>query len=757
MDSNLPHAVRPRPVPPDAGVDDPSLYFSRELSWLDFNRRVLMQALDPVLPVLERVRFLGITDSNLDEFVQKRVGGLRRQEAARVTKSFSDGRLPSELVGLVRESVRTMQAAIDSAWVHELKPLLAERAGVRVLSYAELDPGQKRALTAHFHEHLYPILTPMVVDPGHPFPFISNLSLSLAVEMREHRSGSVHFARLKVPLREGRWLRVPDAEGPHDFVAVEELVRHNIATLFPGLDVLHVHAFRVTRNADVEREEEEAEDLIEMISEELRERRLAPVVRLEVERAMPARIREILLEELELDAGDLVELEGELGLAACCELGDMDLPEHRFTRWEPVVPAALAGWDDEEGGDRDIFSILRERDVLVHHPYESFNASVQRLVWEAANDPAVLAIKQTLYRTSENSPIVEALLRAAARGKQVAVMVEVKARFDEQNNIEWARILETAGVHVTYGVLGLKTHAKAMLIIREEHGHPRTYCHIGTGNYHVGNARAYTDLGLLTSDPVIGADLVALFHAVTGLAPAQTYEELIVAPEGMRDRFLSLIRREIDHVVAGRGGRIVAKMNALDDELVIRELYRASRAGVRVELVVRGHCSLRPGVPGFSENIRVVSIVGRFLEHDRIFAFCNGGDHEVFIGSADWRKRNLDSRVEAVVQIRDPALRRRLVRVLALALADNQLAWELHSDGTYARRLVAEGEPKVDLHRALMEDPTCTRKALTRVRVQPVPDLNVPEWPDAVRPTPSAIPAFPPVVGRSDVGLQGRA
>jgi polyphosphate kinase len=704
MTFELPHAVRPRPVPEGADIEHPTLYFNRELSWLDFNRRVLIQALDTELPLLERVRFLAITDSNLDEFVQKRVGGLRRQEAAHVTRSSPDGRLPSELVAMVRDATQAMQGAIDRAWVRELKPLLEERVGVRVVPYTGLSREQIRRLREYFQEHLYPILTPMVVDPGHPFPFISNLSLSLAIEMRDQHSHTLHFARLKVPMRGARWLPVPDAEGSHDFVAVEEVVRDNVAALFPGLEVVHVHAFRVTRNADVEREEEEAEDLIEMISEELRERRLAPVVRLEVERDMPEHLRRVLLSELELEPEDLIELEGELGLESLHERADIDLPEHKFEPWEPVVPARLSSHDDDEVRDRSIFSILREGDLLVHHPYESFVASVQRLAWEAADDPSVLAIKQTLYRTSEHSTIVEALLRAASRGKQVAVMVEVKARFDEQNNIEWARILETAGVHVTYGVLGLKTHAKAMLIIREEDGHPRTYCHIGTGNYHAGNARVYTDLGLLTCDPVIGADLVRLFHSVTGLAPGQTYERLVVAPSAMRERFVALIQREIEHASSGRPARIVAKMNALDDERIIHKLYEASRAGVRIDLIVRGHCSLRPGLPGFSDNIRVVSIIGRFLEHDRLFLFGNDGDPVVLMGSADWRKRNLDSRVEAVVPILDPGLRQRLTRILAMALEDNQLAWELGADGVYTQRKPGEHEPGVNLHEELMAD-----------------------------------------------------
>lgn len=704
MFRDLTHAVRPRPVPENADTEHPSLYFNRELSWLDFNHRVFLQALDPEWPLLERVRFLGITASNLDEFVQKRVGGLRRQEEARVKKASPDGRLPSELLALARETTDAMQAAIDGTWVEELKPLLRDRAGVRIVECNALGDAERASLREYFLEHLYPILTPLAVDPGHPFPFISNLSLSLAIEMRDPRAGTLHFARVKVPVRKGRWLPVPDGDDPHLLVPVEDVVRDNVEELFRGMEILHVHAFRVTRNADVEREEEEAEDLIAMISEELRERRLAPVVRLEVERGMPPHLREILLKELELGAEDLVDLAGELALEDCLEIADLDLPEHRLEPWEPVVPPRLAAHDGEGSSERDIFSVIREGDVLVHHPYDSFGGSVRRLVEEAAEDPAVLAIKQTLYRTSENSQIVEALLRAAEKGKQVAVMVEVKARFDEQSNIEWARILETAGVHVTYGLLGLKTHAKAVLIIREENGHPRPYCHIGTGNYHIDTARIYTDLGLLTCDPEIGADLVNLFHYVTGYAPSQPYERLIVAPGAMRGTFERLVRREISNAEAGRPARIVAKMNALDDPGVIRQLYEASRSSVQIDLIIRGHCCLRPGLEGFSENIRVVSIIGRFLEHDRIYRFENDGQPEIYIGSADWRSRNLDTRVEALVPIDSPEPRERINRILELALRDNHLAWRLRPDGTYERLAPREDEEVVDLHSTLMAD-----------------------------------------------------
>jgi len=709
MHSPLPPAVVAPPVPEGADLDHPALYFNRELSWLDFNARVLQQALDGRHPLLERVRFLGITASNLDEFIQKRFGGLRRIEAAGVRRLSPDGLTPVKQLELVREAISHLAIALQRVWKEEVQPLLLREAGVSISTVAELDDEAQRKLGAFFREHLYPILTPLAVDPGHPFPFISNLSLSLAIRMREPVTGALHFARVKVPTRHGRWIRVPGASDYH-FVAVEELVRHHAGELFRGMEILGVHAFRVIRNADVSREEEEAEDLIEMISEELRERRLAPVVRLEVERSMSDETQSLLLRELELGAEDVQLVDGELALDHLIELAGIPLPEHQFEPWEPVVPARLFQGIEADGRRQDIFSALRGGDLLVHHPYDSFAGTVLRLVEEAAEDPKVLAIKQTLYRTSDDSPIVRALLRAVALGKQVAVLVEVKARFDEQNNIEWARILENAGVHVTYGVVGLKTHAKAVLVIREEDGHPRTYVHIGTGNYHSDNARIYTDLGLLTCDPEIGRDVVNLFHFLTGYAPAQPYHRLMVAPSGMRAAFIALIEREISLQRSGTPGRIVAKMNALDDSEIIRHLYRASQAGVRIDLVIRGHCSLRPGIPGYSEHVRVVSIIGRFLEHDRIFLFGNSGNPAVYIGSADWRGRNLDSRVEALAPIDEPTLRARLIGILDTALSDNDLAWELEPDGGYLRLDPNGDEPVRNLHRILMDDTLLRRE-----------------------------------------------
>jgi polyphosphate kinase len=708
-DAPLPRAVRPQPVPPDAGLDHPALYFNRELGLVDFNWRVVAQARDPRVPLLERVRFLSIASQNLDEFFQKRVGGLKQQQAAGVQSLSLDGRSPTEQLALIGTAAREMYAAVSALWEDELRPLLRAEADVAVLGWDALDAEQRRALTRHFREHVYPVLTPLAVDPGHPFPFISTLSLSLAILMRHAARNTLHFARLKVPTAQGRWIAVPDTPHRFAFLPLEQLIQANVAELFPGMEIVSVSAFRVTRNADLTRDDDEVEDLLAMISEELRERRFAPVVRLEVAHDTPAEVRDLLLRELELEAEDLYETAGLVDPGDCAALAELDLPAHRYEPWEPVVPAPFHH-EGETEDERNVFAILRRGDVLVHHPYESFAASVQRLLEEAAVDPRVLAIKMTLYRTGGDSPVVQALLRAAERGKQVAVLVEVTARFDEANNIVGAQMMEDAGVHVTYGLVGLKTHSKVTLVVRQEDGRPRTYCHVGTGNYHARTTRQYADLGLLTADPGIGADVVNFFHYLTGYAPDQRYDRVVVAPRDMRRVMEELIQREIDAARAGERGRIVAKMNALDDAGIIRDLYRASQAGVQVDLVVRGHTRLRPGLPGYSENVRVVSILGRFLEHDRVYLFHAGGDPEVFIGSADWRGRNLNERVELLVPVQDPALRARLVEVLHWALADNRLAWELGPDGRYLQRRPAPGEPEVSYQTVLMRD------ALARAR-----------------------------------------
>jgi polyphosphate kinase len=695
--ASLPKAVDPRPVPEDASLDDPALYFNKELSWIDFNWRVLALALDERTPLLERVKFVAITAGNLDEFVQKRVGGLKRQEAAGVSKLSEDGRTPAEQLVRLRTSMALMHARMTATWEQELRPLLAQRADIHIRDYADLAPAQRAHLHERFRAEIYQVLTPLAVDPGHPFPFISNLSLSLAVTLRRKARDTTHFARIKLP--GPRWLEVPpDPEAPAgvdriELIPMEQVVMAFVDELFPGMEVLGVYPFRVTRNADLRRDEEEAEDLLEMISAELRERRFAPVVRLEVACTMPASDRELLMRELDLRPDDVYEVDGLLDLTGLYRIAALPRPAVRDEPWQPVVPARLE--DDSEGKDaQDIFSIIRQGDLLVHHPYESFAASVQRFVEEAADDPRVIAIKQTLYRTSEDSPTVKALSRAAENRKQVAVLVEVKARFDEANNIEWGQRLEHAGVHVTYGLVGLKTHAKATLVVRRDEDAIRTYCHISTGNYNSKTALLYTDLGLLTCRPECANDVVNLFHFLTGYAPEQKYAEVLVAPEHMRRQFENLIAREIDHQTRHGTGRIVAKMNGLDDSKMVRALYRASQAGVQIDLIVRGHCTLRPGLPGYSENIRVMSILGRFLEHDRIFYFHNDGAPELFIGSADWRARNLVRRVELVTPVRTPELRQRLIAILAWAQNDNCSAWDLDAEGQYWLRTPAEGEPE---------------------------------------------------------------
>ena len=694
----VPKAVSPAPVPKRATHSDPRLYFNRELSWLDFNWRVLYQAMDERNPLLERVRFLAITANNLDEFFRKRLGGLKRQAAAGVQKLSPDGRTPEEQIGLCQNAAQPMYRMIGELWVRTLKPALSAD-GIRVLDYAGLDNQQKAYLHEYFISHIFPILTPLAVDPGHPFPFISNLSLSLAVTLRHRKRGTEHFARLKVPTSRGRWVRLP---GSFDFVPVEQVIANNIEELFRGMEVIAVHGFRITRNADVRRDEEEADDLIEMIADELRERRFAPIVRLEVDRRMTPDVRALLTRELGLKEADVYECLGEMDLNDLHGIASLDVPRLQFEPWEPVVPERLL--HRGEAKDRsDIFAVIRSGDLLVHHPFESFAASTLRFLEEAGSDPRVIAIKQTLYRTSDESPVVDALIRAAESGKQVAVLVEVKARFDEKNNIEFGAILEKAGVHVTYGLIGLKTHTKTTLVIREEDDGLRAYCHIGTGNYNPKTARLYSDLGLLTCARDVGFDVINLFHYLTGYAPEQHYRRLLVAPRDMRRSFIELVRREVEHQRETGNGRIIAKMNALDDVEMIRELYRASEAGVQIDLIVRGHCRLRPGLGRFSENIRVISILSRFLEHSRIYYFRNNDRPKVYIGSSDWQRRNLDDRVEAIVEIDDASLRGRLIGTLELALADRRSAWELSPSGVYALRMPGPDDSGEGFQQTLMK------------------------------------------------------
>lgn len=694
-EAHLPKAASPRPVPDGADLDHPTLYFNRELGDIDFNGRVLWQAMDDRNPLLERVRYLAIVASNLDEFIQKRVGGLLRQQAAGVVETSPDGRLPEEQLYLIRKSMRELQRHMHELWQTNLRPELAQ-VGIQIVDYDDLSDAERERAIRHFRSNIYPIVTPLAVDSGRPFPLISNLSLSLAVTLVPPHPGKDLFVRLKVPQSLGRWFEVSERR----YLPVEQLMRQHVRAFFPGMEVKGAWLFRVTRNADIRFNEEEAEDLISLIGEELRERRFAPVVRLEVEGGTPKHIRDYLATHLKVSKEDVFESSGELELAHVAFFANLDLPEYKFEPWWGITAKRIAEHYAEHE-QTNMFALLRDEDVLVHHPYDLFSTSVLRFIEEAATDPNVLAIKQTLYRTSDDSPIVAALMRAAEHGKQVAVLVEVKARFDEQNNIEWGERLEAAGVHVSYGFVGLKIHTKILLVVRKEKDRIRTYCHVATGNYNAKTAQLYTDLGLFTADEAVGADLVDLFHHITGYAPDQEYETLLVAPWTMRSRFIDMIRREIEVQRSGGRGRIIAKMNGLDDEPIIRELYRASQAGVSIDLIVRGHSRLRPGLPGYSENIRVLSIIGRFLEHDRIFYFGNGGDPEVFIGSADWKRRNLSDRIEAVIPVTDPSLKGRLVDVLETALADNRSAWDLHPDGRYVQRRPAEFEEEQGLQQVL--------------------------------------------------------
>jgi polyphosphate kinase len=596
-----------------------------------------------------------------------------------------------------------MHQTMTDAWERSLRPALREQVAVDICDYDQLSLQEQEFLHAYFQTQIYPILTPLTVDPGHPFPFISNLSLSLAVILEHPQLGTTFFARLKIPTK--RWIPCPaqdENRATLRLLPVEQLIARHVDELFPGMNVVSVHPFRITRNADVTRDEEVADDLLSMISEELRERRFASVVRLEVAKAMPEYDRRFLIRGLALRAEDVCEVDGLLDLTDCFQIADLDFPAHKYEAWEPVVPYRLRH-EGETKDTQDIFAIIRQGDLLVHHPYDSFGVSVQRLVEEAAADERVLAIKQTLYRTSDESPIVKALMQAGESGKQVAVLVEVKARFDEANNIEWGRMLENSGVHVAYGLVGLKTHAKTTLIVRQERDGVRTYSHIGTGNYNSKTARLYTDLGLMTSDPVLGLDLVNLFHSLTGYAPQQNYQKMLVAPRNMRSQFYELIEQEISNQEQYGNGRIVVKMNALDDKGIIRRLYHASQAGVQIDMIIRGHTILRPGLPGYSDNIRIVSILGRFLEHDRIYCFHNNGDPLIFIGSADWRGRNLKRRVELIAPIENPRLKQQLIQLLEDALEDNRLAWDVDAEGHYTLREPETDQGVREFHKTLMK------------------------------------------------------
>ena len=675
--------------PPVSDLDAPEWYANRELSWLDFNDRVLAEARDRRNPLLERLKFLAITGSNLDEFYEKRVGWLRRLAETDRNQHTLDGMSVAEQLAESKRRCLVMREELDVIWAHDLRPALAA-AGVEIVSYGDLDVGEQAELEAQFKRAILPILTPLVVDPAHPFPFISGASLSLAVGLRQ-RNGMTRFARVKVPPNRPRFLDL----GGGRFVPLEEVIGAHLGLLFAGVEVIGWHLIRVLRSAEVGTPGEAAEDLRELIESQIQRRRLADAVALECSSRLPPLHRELLLDELELDESDVIEVEHLVDTADLMQLATLNVEGLMFAGFTPAIPKHFANVEE----DGRLWETLRERDLLVHHPYESFDATVVRFVEQAARDPHVLAIKQTLYRTSPDSPILEALMNAAAKGKQVAVVVELTARFDEANNIEWARKLEEAGVHISYGSPDLKVHSKISLVVRDEPSGVRLYAHIGTGNYNSGTARLYTDIGMFTSDEAIGNDLVTVFNHLTGSSERPVTNELIVAPTIMRTEFERRIRREIEAARAGRPARLVFKMNALEDQESVRLLYEASQAGVEIDLIVRGLCRLRPGIPGLSDRIRVVSVIGRFLEHARIYYFENGGKPEYFIGSADLMMRNLDERIEIIAPVREPDLQAHLWNVLQVELNDHRQGWRLH-DETWTRD---DDSTDIGVHADLLE------------------------------------------------------
>jgi polyphosphate kinase len=654
-------------------------YFNRELSWLDFNARVLALAEDSSQPLLERAKFLAIFSGNLDEFYMVRVAGLKRRHETGLSVRSADGLTPREQLQYISKRNQELVEQHAAAWERRVRPALAEK-DISIARWTELTDDQRERLSTYFREQIFPVLTPLAVDPAHPFPYISGLSLNLAVTVRDPNGGGERFARVKVPDNVSRLVPIDQNRDARAalFLPLEELIAAHLDNLFAGMQVTEVHAFRVTRNADLEVEEDQDEDLLKALEKELAQRKFGPPVRLEVADDMSEHMMELLLRELEVDQHDVVVVPGLLDLSCLWQLHGVDRTDLKDS---PFVPATHPAFGERET-PKSVFATLREGDVLVHHPYDSFSTSVQRFIEQAAADPKVLAIKQTLYRTSGDSPIVEALIDAAEAGKQVVALVEIKARFDEYANIKWARQLEKAGVHVVYGMVGLKTHCKTALVVRQEGSVIRRYCHIGTGNYNPKTARLYEDVGLLTAEPSIGADLTDLFNVLTGYARQDTYRSLLVAPYGIRRGIVELIERETEHLRAGRPAGIRMKINSLVDEQVIDALYRASQAGVPIDIVVRGICALKPGIEGFSDNIQVRSILGRFLEHSRVFHFVGSDEH--WIGSADLMHRNLDRRVEVQVRITDPRLTAELDVMFASALDPETRCWVLESNGNWA-------------------------------------------------------------------------
>ncbi|NEV63848.1 polyphosphate kinase 1 [Thiorhodococcus minor] len=669
----------PPSVPEEISLDDPSLYLNRELTWLAFNRRVLHEADDARNPLLERVKFLAIVSSNLDEFFMKRIGGLKQQIAAGVHTQSLDGRTPTQQLKECQTAVRELQAEQRRIYVALMEELC--KHDISIALYKDMDAGEQERLREHFRANIFPMLTPLAMDPAHPFPFISNLALNLLVTLRYPGGNEVYMARVKVPVHRDVSKRLIPIDDSQTYVTLEDLIVNNLDMLFPGMDLISCALFRVTRNAIVEPDVEAANDLLELIESELRERHFAPIVRLEVQPGMESNHRGMLAAELGLNEGeDVIEVEGMFALRDLFEIAGIDIPELHDKPHRPVDHPLLAN------DRRNIFHIIRENGpILLQHPYQPFSTSVERFLRTAADDPKVLAIKMTLYRTSAGA-ILDSLIQAARNGKQVAVLVELKARFDEAANIQWARRLEAEGIHVNYGVMGLKTHSKLIFVVRRDYSQLRRYYHIGTGNYHAGTAKLYTDLGMLGCDEDIGQDLTELFNFLTGYSPPPSYRKILAAPYNLKRALIDKINREIEHQERDGNGLIQMKMNALEDADITRALYKASRAGVQVDLIIRDTCRFRPGLPGISEKARVVSIVGRFLEHARIIYFHNGGEEEYYIGSADMMGRNLNSRVEVHTPVENPELRQELRLILDVQFADTRSAWDMDSDGNYTQR-----------------------------------------------------------------------
>ncbi len=714
-DVPLPAAPARTPPHPDLGplpsgvsleeLSAPQLFLNRELTWLNFNWRVLHEAADRRTPLLERVKFVAIVSSNIDEFFMKRIGGLKQQVGARMHEPTIDGRTPLQQIALCYEQIKDMELR-RSEVLAELLAELKERS-ITVADYSQLESHHREQLREYYIDNIYPLVTPQAMDPAHPFPFVSNLSLNLLVTLSYPGEPTPLLARVKVPVGTGI-SRLLQVGGEHVFVPLEEVMAQNLDLLFPGMEIVSCEYFRVTRNAITELDEEQADDLLAMIETELRERKFAPIVRLEVGRGMAALHRGKLAAELGLnESADVFDVDGMLGTRDLMELAALDLPELHDPPHHPVHPPELTA-------DRNLFHVIREAEsVLVHHPYDSFQQSVERFLREASEDPKVRAIKMTLYRTAARSQVIHSLINAARNGKQVAVVLELKARFDEEANIRWASRLEQFGIHVTYGVVGLKTHCKVVLVVRHDYDGLRRYAHLGTGNYHSGTARLYSDFGLFTCDDEIGSDLTELFnYLTTGYKPKRKYRKILPAPKVLKQVLIEKIDREIELHSGKNPGLIQMKMNALEDVDITCALYRAARAGVHVDLLVRDSCRIRPGIKGLSESVRVISIVGRFLEHARVYYFRNGGDEEYYIGSADAMKRNLESRVETVVPVEDLSLQAELRFTLDVQLGDTRSAWEMQSDGSYVQRQGGEKSSQL----VLIERAEARHKEATRLR-----------------------------------------